>query len=84
MAYPEFPNHDDFTAISKVLAGECQGEITVRGWIYRTRSSGKLEFIVIRDSTGSIQSRVSKKNVTESSFNDARKEITKKAVKRQL
>ena len=56
MAYPEFPNHDDFTAISKVLAGECEGEITVRGWIYRTRSSGKLAFIVIRDSTGSIQS----------------------------
>ena len=24
MAYPEFPNHDDFTAISKVLAGECE------------------------------------------------------------
>ena len=61
MAYPEFPNHDDFTAISKVLAGECEGEITVRGWIYRTRSSGKLAFIVIRDSTGSIQSTVSKK-----------------------
>ena len=70
MAYPEFPNHDDFTAISKVLAGECEGEITVRGWIYRTRSSGKLAFIVIRDSTGSIQSTVSKKNVSESSFSD--------------
>ena len=66
MAYPEFPNHEDFTAISKVLAGECEGEITVRGWIYRTRSSGKLAFIVIRDSTGSIQSTVSKKNVSES------------------
>ena len=80
MAYPEFPNHDDFTAISKVLAGECQGEITVRGWIYRTRSSGKLAFIVIRDSTGSIQSTVSKKNVTESSFNDARKALIESSV----
>ena len=80
MAYPEFPNHDDFTAISKVLAGECEGEITVRGWIYRTRSSGKLAFIVIRDSTGSIQSTVSKKNVSESSFSDARKALIESSV----
>ena len=80
MAYPEFPNHDDFTSISKVLAGECEGEITVRGWIYRTRSSGKLAFIVIRDSTGSIQSTVSKKNVSESSFSDARKALIESSV----
>ena len=73
MVYPEFPNHGDFTQIGKVLAGECDGEISVRGWIYRTRSSGKLAFIVIRDSTGNIQTTVSKQNVSEDSFVDARK-----------
>ena len=66
MNYPEFPDHDDFTQISKILEGKCEDEISVRGWIYRTRSSGKLAFIVLRDSTGSIQSTVSKKNVSES------------------
>ena len=80
MKYPEFPNHDDFTAISKVLAGKCEGEVTVRGWIYRTRSSGKLAFIVVRDSTGSIQCTVSKNNVSESSFSDARKALIESSV----
>ena len=75
MSYPEFPNHDEFTQIGKVLAGECEEEISVRGWIYRTRSSGKLAFIVIRDSTGNIQTTVSKQNVSEDSFVDARKRV---------
>lgn len=30
-------------------------EVTVRGWVYRIRSSGKLTFIVLRDSSGIIQ-----------------------------
>ena len=61
MSYPEFPNHEDFTQISKILAGECEDEICVRGWIYRTRSSGKLAFIVLRDSTGKPYFKPSKK-----------------------
>ena len=80
MKYPEFPNHEKFTQISKVLNGECAGEIFVRGWIYRTRSSGKLAFIVLRDSTGSIQSTVSKNNVSESAFTDARKALIESSV----
>jgi asparaginyl-tRNA synthetase len=36
--------------------GEYEGnEVTVRGWIYNKRSSGKLQFILLRDGTGVIQ-----------------------------
>ena len=80
MKYPEFPNHEKYTQIQTILNGECDGEVCVRGWIYRTRSSGKLAFIVLRDSTGNIQSTVSKKNVSESAFLDARKALIESSV----
>ncbi|MEC7976667.1 MAG: OB-fold nucleic acid binding domain-containing protein, partial [Candidatus Thermoplasmatota archaeon] len=80
MKYPEFPNHEKYTQIRTILNGDCDGEVCVRGWIYRTRSSGKLAFIVLRDSTGNIQSTVSKKNVSESAFLDARKALIESSV----
>jgi len=30
-------------------------EVTLRGWVYNKRSSGKLQFILLRDGTGIIQ-----------------------------
>ena len=80
MKYPEFPDQGQFTQISDVLSGKCESEISVRGWIYRTRSSGKLAFIVLRDSTDSIQCTVSKRNVSELSFSDARKALIESSV----
>src|ERR671916_3197315 len=41
-------------------AGE---EVTVRGWLYNTRSSGKLLFPQLRDGTGVVQCVVFKKAV---------------------
>lgn len=36
--------------------GEHEGkEVTLRGWVYNRRSSGKLQFILLRDGTGIIQ-----------------------------
>ena len=39
-------------------------EVTIKGWLYNIRSSGKLMFPEIRDGSGMIQGVVSKKEVT--------------------
>ncbi len=40
-------------------------EVTIKGWLYNIRSSGKLRFLEIRDGSGIIQGVVSKKDVSE-------------------
>ena len=45
-------------------------EITVKGWLYNVRSSGKLIFPQIRDGSGIIQGVVFKKNVSEQVWED--------------
>ena len=37
------------------------GEVTLEGWLYNRRSSGKLHFLQVRDGTGTIQCVVFKK-----------------------
>ena len=48
-------------------AGE---EVTIKGWLYNIRSSGKLMFPQIRDGSGVIQGVVFKKNVAEQVWED--------------
>ncbi|MFY9570582.1 MAG: asparagine--tRNA ligase [Blastocatellia bacterium] len=48
-------------------------EVTIKGWLYNTRSSGKLMFPQIRDGSGVIQGVVFKKNVPEQVWNDFEK-----------
>ncbi len=43
-------------------------EVTVRGWLYKKRSSGKIKFLVVRDGTGILQCIVFKGNVSEDTF----------------
>jgi asparaginyl-tRNA synthetase len=45
--------------------------VTVNGWLYNKRTSGKLQFPIIRDGSGYLQCVVSKKEVTDESWNDA-------------
>ncbi len=45
--------------------GQC---VTIRGWLYNKRSSGKLWFLLVRDGTGLAQCVVSKADVDEASF----------------
>ncbi|HET8775185.1 MAG TPA: asparagine--tRNA ligase [Thermoanaerobaculia bacterium] len=45
--------------------------VTVHGWLYNKRTSGKLQFPIIRDGSGFVQCVVSKKEVAEESWNDA-------------
>ena len=42
--------------------------VTLRGWLYGKRSSGKLHFLQVRDGTGVIQCVVSKKDVPPEAF----------------
>ncbi len=46
-------------------AGE---EITVRGWLFNKRSSGKVRFVILRDGTGYLQCVFFKGNVSEEAF----------------
>ena len=49
--------------------GEFVGEtVTIRGWLYNKRSSGKIRFLQIRDGTGTIQAVVVKKEVSPIAF----------------
>ncbi len=47
------------------LAKHAGEEVTLRGWLYNLRSSGKLLFLQLRDGTGIVQCVVFKKGVTE-------------------
>lgn len=50
------------------LAGFVGKEVTLRGWLYNKRSSGKVKFLILRDGTGYLQCIVFKGNVSEEIF----------------
>ena len=53
---------------------EHEGEdVEVRGWLYNSRFSGKLVFLIVRDGTGFAQGVVSLKDVGEEVFERAKK-----------
>jgi len=57
-------------ALSKDRVGK---KVEVRGWIYRTRSSGGIVFAVLRDATGIVQVTIKKGEVPEDQFAAATK-----------
>src|SRR5690349_2846232 len=54
----------------KDLAQHVGETVTVKGWLYNKRTSGKLQFPLVRDGSGLVQCVVSKKEVSEESWND--------------
>lgn len=44
-------------------------EVTIKGWLYNKRSSGKIHFLLVRDGTGIIQAIMSKGEVADEVFN---------------
>ena len=55
--------------IARVLEGALDDrEVSVRGWIFRTRSSGSLVFATVRDATGVIQAVASKQEMDGDQF----------------
>jgi asparaginyl-tRNA synthetase len=60
----------DPTAISHI--GEKSGaEATVFGWLYARRSSGKIQFLIVRDGTGYLQAVVVKADVSGETWAEA-------------
>lgn len=43
-------------------------EVTLKGWLYKGRASGKVQFLVVRDGTGLCQCVVEKANIPEELF----------------
>jgi asparaginyl-tRNA synthetase len=54
-------------------------EITLKGWVWNVRSSGKIKFVILRDGTGFIQLVIEKNNVDENVFEIAEK-LTQESV----
>src|SRR5258707_15761120 len=49
--------------------GQHEGQtVTLKGWLYNKRSSGKLLFLLVRDGTGILQCVVFKQDVSEAQF----------------
>ncbi|WP_447973486.1 asparagine--tRNA ligase [Nitrospira sp. Kam-Ns4a] len=53
------------------IADHVGEEVTIRGWVRHRRSSGKIQFLVVRDGTGDLQAVVSKGAVGEEAFAQA-------------
>jgi asparaginyl-tRNA synthetase len=67
--------------IIRVLEGAFDGgEVSIRGWVYRTRSSGALAFVTVRDSSGVIQTVASKNDMDEEAFNALKKALVESSV----
>jgi asparaginyl-tRNA synthetase len=54
--------------------------VNLRGWIYRTRSSGNIVFITLRDVSGIIQATIKKGNVSDNEFEDAKKALIESSI----
>jgi asparaginyl-tRNA synthetase len=68
--------------IERILQGEfTEKEVEIRGWIFRTRSSGKIVFAQIRDHSGVIQATVIKGAVEDSEFEDAKSALVESSVR---
>ena len=58
--------------IRDVLAGKRTGEtVTIRGWVWRYRTSGKIVFAPLRDATGTLQTTTKKGVASDAGFDQA-------------
>jgi len=70
-----------YTRIEDILKGKYTDQtVHIRGWIYRTRTSGKLIFMVIRDASGILQATIKKGNVSDETFDIASKTLIESSV----
>ncbi len=60
----------DHVYIRDIAAYDGQ-EITIKGWLYNKRDKGRLQFLILRDGTGSIQGVAFQKEMSEEAFEAA-------------
>ena len=51
------------------LASHVGKSVTLRGWVFNTRSSGKIRFLILRDGTGFVQTVAGESDVSQEQFN---------------
>lgn len=61
------------TVYIKDLKNHVGKEVTLKGWLYNKRSSGKLKFLILRDGSGYVQCVVFKGSVSPELFENADK-----------
>src|SRR5436305_1626615 len=59
------------TVLNKDLPQHVSEKVTVNGWLYNKRTSGKLQFPIIRDGSGYVQGVIFKKEVSEETWKTA-------------
>lgn len=60
----------EFTEIRGILQGKEKGSISLRGWLAHKRSSGGIQFLILRDRSGFVQCTVSKESLGEKLFDE--------------
>lgn len=63
--------HDTMNVFVREIAKHLGTDVTIRGWVYNMRSSGKISFLQIRDGSGFIQAIVSEPQVSKQVWEDA-------------
>ena len=67
--------------IGQVQSGLHDGEeVELKGWIYRTRGSNKIRFIVLRDSTGTIQCVAKRDAIGDEAFEDLKSALIETSI----
>ena len=59
------------TTSIKELPQHIGEKVTINGWLYNKRTSGKLQFPIVRDGSGYLQCVVFKKEVSEETWKAA-------------
>ncbi len=67
--------------VKEVMTGDHVGkEVELRGWIHRTRTVGGKLFVVVRDGTGTIQTTITKGEVSDDVFAEVEKALIESSV----